>query len=42
VPILAQPSVCQEYSQSNPASLHEKSLLELGMSKKNIVSLMLL
>ena len=30
VPILAQPSVCQEYSQSNPASLHEKSLLELG------------
>jgi chitin synthase len=42
VPILAQPSVCQEYSQSNPASLHEKSLLELGTSKEKIFPLVLL
>ncbi|KAJ9113246.1 hypothetical protein QFC22_006085 [Naganishia vaughanmartiniae] len=30
VPILAQPSVCQTYSQSEVSTLHEKSLLELG------------
>lgn len=30
VPILAQPSVCQAYSQSEVSTLHEKSLLELG------------
>ncbi|KAJ9094893.1 hypothetical protein QFC19_007749 [Naganishia cerealis] len=32
VPILAQPSVCQTYSQSEVSTLHEKSLLELGES----------